>query len=239
MAVAVITFFPAGAPTPLSDDALTQALETARALVPPGSRVEARALDERFLEMAFAGPDAAPTVKRAGDGLAPPIAGGAVTVWLDDGLDNLELEARRTMGRLHEALKGAGSGTFDARRHLDLVGSGPAPAVQAVNLIHRRASLDRDAFIQYYRTHHAPLAKRLEPRFVRYTTFRLLEALGGFSADAVCLQEFPSDEALQAHFAMRVRQGDEAHSDVGNFVDELVYFIGRRTFTQDSQSNAE
>ena len=232
MSVSIISFFPAQGSGPLSDDQLKAALKTAKDLAPAGSKVEVRALDDTYLEIDYPTPGSEPTVARAGmyGELPKPYAPAIVTIWFDDALDNLELKVQETAKALHGALKARGTGTFDTRCHLDLTNGGPPPKLQAVIVINRRTTLDRDQFIQYYRTHHVPLAKSLGPKFTRYTTFRLLEAEGDFTADCVTFQEYPSYDEIVAHMNNRVRSDDTAHNDVGNFNQHIVYNIGERTF---------
>lgn len=228
MALVVMSFFGANE-TPIADADLRRALETSRDIAPDGSRIEVRALDSVFLEIDFPAPDA-PLVNYEGGAMPRPFAGAVATVWLDDGLDNIELRAQETARALHRALGARGTATFDARRHLDLVkDEHAAPGFQAVIVIRRREDLDRDSFIQYYRTHHVPLAKRLAPRFTRYTTFRTLETEGDFPFDCVTYQEYPSRDEIRAHMGNRLKTEDEAHSDVGRFNRYLAYNVGERT----------
>jgi len=233
MPLAIISFFGDSRTAPVSDADLKRAWKLAQSVVPEGSKVEARALDRTFLHMRYPKPDGAPEVKLNDPAsLPPPIAAGAITVWMDDALDNVELKTQQTAKALHEALSARTTGTFDARRHLDRVGNGTTPTLQALAVVERRPDLDRDTFMQYYRTHHVPLAKSLKPRFVRYTTFRLLERIGDFPGDCVTLQEYPSLDELLTHLTTRTAKNDTAGDDIGNFIAQLVYNIGERTLVQ-------
>lgn len=229
MPLAVMSFFGSN-DAPIADIEMQRALELTQRCAPEGSRCELRALDATFLELNYVSPDAAPEMAREGEALPKPFAGAVATVWFDDALDNVELRAQQSARKLHARLNARGTATFDARRHLDLVNDdNKTPPLQAVITIERRADLDRDAFIQYYRTHHAPLAKSLGPRFTRYTTFRTLEIEGEFPFDCITFQEYPSLDEIRAHMGNRLKNEDEAKSDVGNFNRHIIYNIGERT----------
>lgn len=231
MPLLIMSFFGDAAKAPLSDTDLENAFSTGKKLAPAGCKVEARALDRTMIEI-FYQPDADPQiVLDDADRLPLPISAGVVSVWMEDAIDNVELVTQNLSRQLHDALQAVGTGTFDARRHLDLVGEGETPTLQAFVVIERRADLDRDTFIQYYRTQHVPLAKRLKPRFTRYTTCRTLEKFGDFPADCVTIQEYPSLDELRQHLRTRTADGDEAVDDIQHFMSHVVYNIGERTTT--------
>lgn len=229
MPLVIMSFFGDGKHAPLSDADLQRAHETGQSLAPEGCKAETRALDRTFIDSHYPAGEAPSIVLDDPERLPPPISSGAVSIWMDDAIDNLELRTREVAQALHEALGAVGTATFDARRHLDLVGQNPTPTLQAVAVVERRGDLDRDTFMQYYRTHHVPLAKRLKPRFTRYTTYRTLETIGAFPGDCVTIQEYPSLDELREHLRTRTSQGDSAGDDVGNFITHLTYNIGERT----------
>lgn len=229
MPLVVTSFFQAGSAAPISDADLASAYRIGVSLAPEGCRVEARALDRTFLDCRYPEGAAPQVILDDPDRLPAPVSAAAISIWMDDGIDNLELRTRDVSVALHDALAAIGTATFDARRHLDLVGDGPAPTLQAVAVVEGRPELDRDSFMQYYRTHHVPLAKRLKPRFTRYTTFRTLEKIGDFVGDCVTIQEYPSLDELRQHLVTRTSDGDTAGDDVGNFIAHLTYNIGERT----------
>jgi hypothetical protein len=215
----------------LSDAQLEAALATGRSIAPQGCRVEVRALDRSYLELLMPVAGQPPQITREdSDKLPPRISGGVLTVWMDEAIDNVERATHETAKALHDALRAIATVTFDGRRHLDLVGDGPAPGLQAVVVLERRRELDRDSFIQHYRVDHVPLAKQLEPKFVRYTTFRVLEIIGDFPGDCITLQEFPSLDAIREHMSVRATVGDVASEDISKIARRTAYYIGERSF---------
>lgn len=229
MPLVIMSFFGDPSATPISDTDLKGAYKIGQSVAPSGCKVEARALDRTFIDSYYSPGEPPRIALDDPERLPPPIAAGAVSIWMDDAIDNLELRTREVSEALHKALNAIGTATFDARRHLDLVGDAPTPTLQAVAVVERRGDLDRDTFMQYYRTHHVPLAKKLKPRFTRYTTFRTLEKIGSFPGDCVTIQEYPSLDELREHLRTRTSQGDSAGDDVGNFITHLTYNIGERT----------
>jgi hypothetical protein len=225
-----MSFFPGDASAPLPDEALRGALATVQGLAPRGARVEVRALDSTYIDMIFTDSTSAPAIKLDDGDMPEPFSPAVATIWFDDAMDNVEQKAQQTAKAVHEALKARGTGTFDTRCHLDLT-DGTMPPLQAVIFVFRRPDMDRDTFIQYFRTHHVPLAKSLSPRFTRYTTNRLLEALGEFTADCVTLQEHPSYDAWVDHVNTRQQESDTALDDIGNFNRRNTTYIGQRNFT--------
>jgi hypothetical protein len=228
MPLVIMSFIGAGEAAPMADAALQTAYDAAKDIAPPGCRVEARALDRTFLDCRYSPGQPPRIIIDDMAGLPDPIAAATVSIWMDGAIDNLELRTHEIATELHAALGATGTAIFDARRHLDLVGHAPSPTLQAVAVVERRRGLDRDTFMQYYRTHHVPLAKSLKPRFTRYTTFRTLETISTFPGDCVTIQEYPSLEALRQHLYTRTADGDAAGDDIDNFIAHLTYNIGER-----------
>ena len=229
MPLVILSFFGDRAATPLSDVDLEQAFATGKRLAPAGCKVEARALDRTMIDITYP-PEGDPVIILDDpDRLPLPFSAGVVSIWMDEAIDNVELATQQLSRELHDALGAEGTGIFDTRRHLDLVGDGPIPMLQAFIIIERRSDLDRDTFMQYYRTQHVPLAKRLGPRFTRYTTYRTLEAIGNFPGDCVTTQEYPSLDELRKHLLTRTSDGDEAVDDIRHFMSHVTYNIGERT----------
>lgn len=230
MSLAIMSFFGRPDAALLSDAELQSALDAGRSLAPEGCKVEVRRIDRSYLRMVFPAVGEPPEIAlEQADKLPPRIAGAVVTVWMDAKLDNVELVTQQTAEALHAAFGAIATVTFDASCHLDLVGDGPAPGLQAMVVMERREALDRDAFIQQYRIGHVPLAKRLRPKFTRYTTFRVLEIIGDFEGDCLTLQEYPSLDAIRQHMSVRANVGDEAAEDIAHIVRRITYHIGERT----------
>jgi hypothetical protein len=225
-----MSFFGQPDAAPLSDSELQSTLETGRSMAPEGCRVEIRRIDRSYLRMVFPAVGEPPEIAlEQPDKLPPRIAGGVVTIWMDEKIDNVELRTQQVAKALHAALDAVATVTFDASRHLDLVGDGPAPGLQAMVVMERRGALDRDTFIQQYRIGHVPLAKGLRPKFTRYTTFRVLEVIGDFEGDCLTLQEYPSLDAIRQHMSVRATVGDEAAEDIAQIASRITYHIGERT----------
>jgi hypothetical protein len=150
-------------------------------------------------------------------------------VWLPDA-PLVESQAQRLVHELRAETDAVGTGVFHHRIHLDEVGAGPTPAAYAVILNIRQQRHTRDEYMWYYRTHHVPLAIALKPKFVRYSTHRVLHAEGRVIADAVTVQEFPSAADIREHLAVRLRPQDEGINDLGNFIGQVDYLLGSRRF---------
>lgn len=229
MPLVIMSFFGDGAAAPITDPDLHRAYAIAQSKAPDGCKVEARALDRTFIDNHYQRGVPPTVIFDDPERLPSPISSGVISIWMNSALDNVEMRTREVAQALHDALDAIGTVTFDARCHLDLVRDGPTPTLQAVAVVERSADLDRDSFIQYYRTHHVPLAKSLKPRFMRYTTFRTLERIGTFNGDCVTIQEYPSLDAIREHLLTRTSQGDSAGDDIVNFITHLTYNIGERT----------
>ena len=81
MPLTTITFFPANRDAALSDIELKAALETVKAIAPPGSRCEVRALDDTFMEIKVP-PGGPPDYTFEDSGVLPkPFAPAAATIW--------------------------------------------------------------------------------------------------------------------------------------------------------------
>lgn len=230
MPLVIMSFFGPSDAALLEDTQLEAALATGRAAAPENCKVEVRALDRPYLQLLMPNVGEPPEIMlENSDRLPPRFSGGVVTIWMDDALDNIELKTQQCAKALHAALDARATVTFHASRHLDLVGDGPAPTLQALVVLERRAEMDRDTFIQHYRVGHVPLAKALAPRFTRYTTFRVLEIIGDFPGDCVTLQEYPSLEAIRDHMSRRATVGDSASDDIAQIAHRINYYIGERT----------
>ena len=231
MALAAIAFFPRGGAGSLSDEALMEALAVAHRLAPPGSRCEVRALEETCLDIQVP-PGGPPRFTLEGGPLPTPFARAAATIWFDNGLDNIELTAQQTAAHLHEALSGRGAGVFDVSDHIRPVAGSARAGLHVLATMTRRLDIDRDDFIQYYRTTHVTRAKAAQPIFSRYTTFRLLESVGDLPIDCVTLLDYAARDALRKSLAPPPKSDrDPPPSDLPRFVSRIVYNIGERLFT--------
>ena len=227
MTLAIISFLDESGP--LSDAGLQQAFDSTRAIVPPGSRVEARAFDRTWLELSYTSPDGEPKFTLDDPDALPKPLSGAITVWIDDSLDNVELQTQQTAKALHQAIGARTTGIFDGQCHLDLTKDGKLASVQGLAIVTRRPDMDRDEFMQYYRTTHVPLAKRNSAPFhVRYTTFRLLERFGDFPGDACMLSENNASLEVMKKTLLELLHGED-EEDARKFVYYLVEYVGQRS----------
>jgi hypothetical protein len=222
-----MTFF--GGSGELTSAELKAAKKIAEGLAPYGSRVEIRALDDHYMQIALPQDGAQARLLRSDSLTAPRPASGVAMVWMAPAIGTLESTAAKTVILLHEALAGTASAVFDPKVHLDKVIPGQPPSAYAVIMNTRQARHTRDEYMWYYRTHHVPLAVDLDPLFIRYSTHRVLWSSGAFVQDAVTLQEFPNMEDLDRHVAIRIRPVDSAINDLGNFIGQVDYFVGDRS----------
>jgi len=225
----ILSFFPSGSAQVLTEAALREAAQTARALAPAKARVEVRSLDRTFVQMRFPEGGGAPEVVIDGERLAPLFAPAVMTITFDDNIEDAYLRVSQTADALHGKLGARGTGIFDGRLHLDEIREGATRGVLALAMNVRRSDMDRDDYFHYYLGRHVPMAIRLTPPLViRYRTFRPLHTLGDFRADSVTFQEFESEATLMAFFQARVADGDAARDDAAEFIQSLVYYVGER-----------
>jgi hypothetical protein len=225
-----------GPTTPATDAELAEALTTARGLAPDAARVEIRGLDRHYMLLTV--PETTPEVRMEPDLPAERIGSIAVTIWLSDGTE-VEEVAASLLVRLEQAFAPEAVAAFHASVHLDLVPAGATqPPAFTFTINRRRPEHTRDQYMWYYRTRHVPLAKSVQPRFVRYLTHRTLYERGNVFDDAITIQEYASIEEIDRHIKTRTAPSDSTINDLENFIGAVDYYIGDRLLVDSTTPTA-
>lgn len=213
----------------MSDARLQLALDAVREIVPPGSKVEIRAFDKTWIELSYANPNGEAKFAVDDPDVLPILfTPSAAIVWISGSLEDVDLRAQQIAKALHQLLEARATGVFDGRLHKDPLDEGVHAPVHTLAIVTRRPDMDRDEFIQYYRTVHVPLAKRTcGPTLLTYTTFRLLERFGDLPGDACMLSEYSTSLEVMKKDLMDQLQGED-EEDAREFVHYFVEYFGQR-----------